>query len=145
MIFNDQSKFLALILKIVEEKNTGKKYVGKIEFDSQLFGEMSPLPNPDSNLKQKNPRADKARQEKNQTQKPVTSAAEGMERNKREKKPSVKFSDQQESKVEKSRKQTAPVESESEAMVLVIPPLALSNERWVQIMVRYNVIEVMKL
>ena len=44
LLYNDQIKFYALVLKIIEEKNSGKKYVGQIEFDSQLFMDMSPVP-----------------------------------------------------------------------------------------------------
>ena len=37
MLFSDTVKFVVLVLKINDEKNNGKRYVGQIDLESQLF------------------------------------------------------------------------------------------------------------
>ena len=42
LLFSDTVKFLALVLKTNEEKNSGKRYVGQIDLESQLFVDVAP-------------------------------------------------------------------------------------------------------
>lgn len=63
----------------------------------------------------------------------MTLGSDTADKTKKEKRPSVKFSDQ----VEK------PTQS-ADVTVLVLPPLALKNELWNEIKARYEVIETMK-
>lgn len=39
MLFSDTVKFIVLVLKTNEEKNSGKRYVGQIDLESQLFSQ----------------------------------------------------------------------------------------------------------
>ena len=43
MLFSDTVKFLVLVLKTNEEKNSGKRYVGQIDLESQLFVDQAPI------------------------------------------------------------------------------------------------------
>ena len=44
LLFSDTVKFMALLLKANEEKNSGKRYVGQIDFESQIFVDSAPVP-----------------------------------------------------------------------------------------------------
>ena len=39
MLFSDTVKFMALVLNSNEEKNSGKRYVGQIELESQILSD----------------------------------------------------------------------------------------------------------
>lgn len=47
MLFSDTVKFMVLVLKTNEEKNSGKRYVGQIDLESTLFNESQMAINED--------------------------------------------------------------------------------------------------
>ena len=43
LLYSDTVKFMVLVLKTNEEKNSGKRYVGQIDLESQNLSDSAPI------------------------------------------------------------------------------------------------------